>query len=221
MVNEDVGIRGAARLGGLYVVSAPSGAGKTSLLKCLVSRHAEIVLSVSYTTREPRIGERDGIDYHFVDEKAFQSMRASGECLESASVFGHWYGTSAGMVSKLRTSGKHVILEIDWQGARAVRERQPDAHTIFILPPSYEVLLARLRGRGTDSSSTIAKRMAAARNEMRHWHEYEYVVINDEFEKACSALEQIIAGQGSSWRRDRPGLVAITERLLACPSANA
>lgn len=212
---------GGMRVGGLFVVSAPSGAGKTSLLKCLVSRHPEIVLSISYTTRKPRIGERDGIDYHFVDDKTFQSMKSRGECLESACVFGHWYGTSAGLVSELRSGGKDVILEIDWQGARTVRERQPDARTVFILPPSYDVLLTRLKGRGTDSRSTIRKRMAAARNEMQHWQEYEYVVINDDFKKACSALEQIIAGKGVAWRRDRSGLTAFTKRLLACSSVNA
>lgn len=209
------------REGRLYVVSAASGAGKTSLLRALAERRPRIVLSMSYTTRFPRPGEREGVDYHFVDRETFAAMSRRGEWLESAEVFGNEYGTSAAGVEARRTEGWDVVLEIDWQGAKMVRERVPDTRSIFILPPSLEVLRTRLEGRGTDSSQAIARRLAAARNETLHWREYDYIVINAEFAPALAALESIFSGQGKPWRRGRPGLGNFIARLLAAGGVNA
>ncbi len=211
----------ARREGMLYVVSAASGAGKTSLLRALVERQPRIVLSVSYTTRPPRPGERDGVDYHFVDRRTFAAMGLREEWLESAEVFGNKYGTSAACVDALRAEGRDVVLEIDWQGAKMVRERVPETRSIFILPPSLEVLRSRLEGRGTDSPQAISRRLAAARNETLHWREYDYIVINAEFAPALTALERIFAGQGEPWRRGRPGLGDFIARLLAAGGVNA
>src|SRR5690625_83297 len=166
--------------GRLYVVSAPSGAGKTSLLRALIERCDSLTFSVSWTTRPPRTGEMDGRDYHFVSAGRFAAMRAAGEFLESATVFGHSYGTGVAEVARLRDAGHDVVLEIDWQGARAVRGRIPETVSIFVLPPSREVLRARLAGRATDSESVIRRRMAAATNEMIHWNEYDFVIVNDD-----------------------------------------
>ncbi len=201
--------------GGLYIVSAPSGAGKTSLLMALVRRHAGIMFSVSYTTRPPRPGEAEGCEYHFIDRARFDAMRRDGAFLESAVVFGNGYGTSALDVERLRSAGYDVVLEIDWQGARQVREKVPEAVSVFILPPSRGSLRARLTGRGTDSDATIERRMAAAAAEMTHWCEYDYVVVNDDFERALADLEGIIGGRGDAVRHDRPGLAGFAEKLLA------
>lgn len=201
--------------GNLHVVSAPSGAGKTSLLRALIARRDSLVFSVSWTTRPPRAGERDGCDYHFVSSERFAAMREAGAFLESATVFGHGYGTGAADVETLRDAGRDVVLEIDWQGARAVRERVPEAVSIFILPPSREVLRARLAGRATDSEAVIAHRMAAATDEMRHWREYDYVVVNDDFARALNNLAAVFDGRGEASRRDRPNLAGFAAGLLA------
>lgn len=197
------------------MVSAPSGAGKTSLLKALIERTPRLVFSISYTTRAPRAGEVDGRDYHFIDLERFRAMRAEGAFLESAEVFGNGYGTAAADVAHERAEGRDVVLEIDWQGARQVRERRPETVSIFILPPSRESLRARLTGRGTDSERIIDRRMAAAATEMAHWDEYDYVVVNDEFERALADLAAIVDGKGTAAARSRPELKALAAKLLA------
>jgi guanylate kinase len=201
--------------GGLWVVSAPSGAGKTTLVRALVERHANLVLSVSWTTRAPRPGERDGRDYRFIDRARFAAMRAAGEFLESATVFGNGYGTRAGDVERERAAGRGVVLEIDWQGARAVRAARPETVSIFILPPSRASLRARLAERGTDSEAVIARRMAAAAAEIAHWEEYDYVVVNEDFARARAELEAILAGRGEASRRTRADLADFAASLLA------
>ncbi len=178
--------------GTLFIVSAPSGAGKTSLVKALVERLDHIRLSVSYTTRAPRPGEREGVDYHFVDEEAFRRMVREGAFLEHARVFDHFYGTSRTWIEERLRAGTDVVLEIDWQGARQVREAIPGAVGVFILPPSREVLEERLRGRGQDDEAVIARRMQDAVNEMRHYKEYDYLVINDVFDEALEQLTHIV-----------------------------
>lgn len=178
--------------GTLFIVSAPSGAGKTSLVKALVERLDHIRLSVSYTTRPPRPGEREGVDYHFVDEDTFRRMVREGAFLEHARVFDHFYGTSRAWIEEQLRAGTDVVLEIDWQGARQVREVIPGAVGIFILPPSRAVLEARLRGRGQDDEAVIARRMQDAVNEMRHYKEYDYLVINDVFDEALAQLTHIV-----------------------------
>ncbi|HEX5313432.1 MAG TPA: guanylate kinase, partial [Gammaproteobacteria bacterium] len=152
----------AAAGAGLYIVSAPSGAGKTSLLRALVERRPRLAFSVSYTTREPRSDEIEGRDYHFIAEREFERMRGKGEFLECACVYGNGYGTGAADVLALRAAGRDVVLEIDWQGAREVRSRVPESISVFILPPSRAVLRSRLTRRGTDSEQTITERMAVA-----------------------------------------------------------
>lgn len=201
--------------GQLFVVSAPSGAGKTSLLKALIGRNPALTFSVSYTTRSPRSGEVDGRDYHFIDAARFEAMQASDAFLESARVFGNGYGTAAADVERERAGGRDVVLEIDWQGARQVRRRRPETVSIFILPPSRESLRARLTGRGTDSESIIDRRMAAAATEMAHWEEYDYVVVNDEFERALADLAAIVDGKGGATERSRPELKELVSKLLA------
>jgi len=204
----------ACARGQLFVVSAPSGAGKTSLLKALIERTPALTFSISYTTRAPRPGEVDGRDYHFVDLKRFREMRAGDAFLESAEVFGNGYGTAAADVERERAAGRDVVLEIDWQGARQVRQRQPEAVSIFILPPSRESLRARLTRRGTDSEAIIDRRMAAATEEMAHWDEYDYVIVNDRFDQAVADLAAVIDGQGDGLARSRPGLAGFAAGLL-------
>lgn len=191
--------------GCLYVVSAPSGGGKTSLTRALVPRLAALgipaTISVSYTTRAPRPGEQDGVHYHFVDEPAFKDMIARGEFFEHAEVFGRRYGTGMHRTESLLASGQDVILDIDWQGGRQVKARSADAVGIFILPPSLPELEKRLRGRGQDSEAAVAQRMAQAHDEMTHCLEYDYVLINESFDRALEDLAAIfIAGR---LRRER------------------
>ncbi len=178
--------------GNLYVVVAPSGAGKTTLVRLLLEQEAGVSLSVSFTTRPPRPGEQDGRDYHFVDAAAFQAMIARQEFLEWAEVHGNLYGTSKTWISERLASGDDVLLEIDWQGARQVRSVFPGAIGIFILPPSLEELTRRLTGRGTDSAETIARRLAAAEAEIRHAGEFDYVIINDVLEQALDDLRAVV-----------------------------
>jgi guanylate kinase len=178
--------------GTLYIVAAPSGAGKTSLVKSLVETTPGVVVSVSHTTRPPRPGEQDGAHYHFVSPATFDAMLAKDAFLEHAQVFGNRYGTSRAAVSARLEAGLDVILEIDWQGARQVRALEPDSTTIFVLPPSREALRQRLANRGQDSPEIIEQRMAAALDELSHYAEFDYLVVNDEFSAALEALRAIV-----------------------------
>ncbi|RMD80010.1 MAG: guanylate kinase [Gammaproteobacteria bacterium] len=200
--------------GTLYVVSAPSGAGKTSLVRALVERVPGLALSVSHTTRPPRPGERDGVHYHFVDPDTFRRMAEEGAFLEHAQVFGHCYGTSRAWVEGRLAEGVDVILEIDWQGARQVRAALPGTVGIFILPPSLKVLEQRLRTRGQDSEETIRRRLAEAVAEMRHYAEYDYVVVNEVFERALGDLEAIVRARRLLLERQRRRLAPLLEGLL-------
>ena len=175
--------------GQLYIVSAPSGAGKSSLLNALRAQMPDVLISVSHTTRQPRPGEENGVHYHFTDVAAFQTQVAAGNFLEYAQVFDNFYGTSKLSVNAQLAAGNDVILEIDWQGAQQVRARTSNAVSIFILPPSIAALSERLHGRGQDSAEIIQRRMRDAQNEMSHYAEYDYVVINDNF---TTALEELI-----------------------------
>jgi guanylate kinase len=178
-------------LGTLYIISAPSGAGKTSLVKALLQRFDGVTVSVSHTTRAPRPGEQNGIDYHFVDTGEFERLVAAGEFLEHAQVFGNYYGTCrATLVERLET-GEDVILEIDWQGARQVFAAFPQAVKVFILPPSRAALYQRLTNRGQDSTDVIERRMADAVSEMRHFDEYHYLIFNADFDAAVDELEAL------------------------------
>jgi guanylate kinase len=179
----------------LFIVSAASGAGKTTLVKSLLERDASLRLAVSFTTRAPRPGERDGIHYHFVDQDRFLRMIAAGDFLEHAQVFGNRYGTAEHTVRSELEEGRDLLLEIDWQGARQVREHFPAAVSIFILPPSARELEQRLRGRGLDSDQVIAGRMAEARSEMSHYGEYDYLVVNDVFDTALDELACVVRAE--------------------------
>ncbi|MGB1254791.1 MAG: guanylate kinase [Thiolinea sp.] len=174
--------------GQLYIVSAPSGAGKTSLLNALRGRLKYVMVSLSHTTRAPRPGEKDGWHYQFVSAEVFRREVDKGNFLEYAEVFGNYYGTSKLAVDELLNAGKDVILEIDWQGARQVREKRKDIISIFILPPSLEALEERLRSRKQDDEATIQRRMQEARSEMSHYPEYDYLLFNDDFEDALDKL---------------------------------
>ncbi|MDD5241757.1 MAG: guanylate kinase [Sulfuricella sp.] len=181
--------------GNLFIVTAPSGAGKTSLVRALLENDSKVKLSISYTTRPPRPGETDGEDYHFVTEQKFLEMLGRGDFLESAQVYGNRYGTSQPWIENATRSGTDILLEIDWQGAAQVRKIFPQAAGIFILPPSLEALLARLKGRGQDSDEVIARRLAAAREDISHVEEFDYVIINDVFEAALQDLIAVIRAQ--------------------------
>lgn len=183
--------------GTLYIVSAPSGAGKTSLVRQLIQQVADLKLSVSHTTRASRSGEIEGQDYHFVSTETFVEMINKAEFLEHAQVFSHYYGTSEAWVKEQLKSGLDVILEIDWQGAAQVRRLMPDACSIFILPPSRAILEQRLRNRGTDSDEVIAQRMAEAREEMSHYSEADYLIINDDFEQALAQMKSVLIANRS------------------------
>lgn len=179
----------------LFIVTAPSGAGKTSLVKALIERAEALRVSVSHTTRVAREGEVDGVNYNFVSQADFFAMREAGEFFESAEVYGNFYGTSKTWVNEQLASGIDVILEIDWQGARQVREQHPEACSVFILPPSVQALTERLTGRGQDDATTIAKRMQQAVAEISHVEEADYIVVNDDFDKALSELNTLILAQ--------------------------
>lgn len=179
-------------IGTLFIISAPSGAGKTSLVKALLESTDDICVSVSHTTRGQRPGEQDGINYHFVNVDQFTLMLSQSAFLEHANVFGNYYGTSQQWVEEQLANGIDVILEIDWQGAQQVRELLPDASSIFIVPPSKAALQERLENRGQDDSGVINQRMAAAVSEMTHYVEYNYLVVNDDFDQAVQQLQAIV-----------------------------
>ena len=176
----------------LYVVSAPSGGGKTSLVNALLEQDSRVALSVSHTTRPPRPGERDGVHYYFVDETAFETLAQQGAFLEHARVFDHRYGTGREAVERQLARGYDVLLDIDWQGARQIRDNYPSCKSIFIVPPSMEELRRRLTGRGQDSEETIDRRMREARAEISHWDEFDFVIVNDQFDTALADLKSII-----------------------------
>ncbi len=178
--------------GNLFIVAAPSGAGKTTLVKMLLERDSSIRLSVSTTTRVPRPGEVNGREYHFVDAPTFLALREQGEFLESAEVHGNHYGTSRAWIERQMAAGQDILLEIDWQGAQQVRRLFPGSIGIFILPPSLEELERRLRGRGQDSAEIIARRVAAALDEMRHVKEFDYVIINNKLPEAIEDLQTVV-----------------------------
>ncbi|HSI23558.1 MAG TPA: guanylate kinase [Methylophilaceae bacterium] len=181
--------------GSLFIVTAPSGAGKTSLVRSLLEMDKAVSLSISYTTRAMRPGEEDGEDYHFISEERFLSMLEEGDFLESAEVHGARYGTSQTLVESVLAEGRDLVLEIDWQGAAQVRSLYPSAIGIFVLPPSLEELSRRLHNRAQDSAEVIARRLAAARDEISHVGEFDYVIINDRFETAIHDLLAIIRAQ--------------------------
>jgi len=183
---------GTARGGRLFVVTAPSGAGKSSLIQAILKDDPTLKLSVSYTTRAPRPGEQDGREYHFVDEPTFLAMRDRGEFLEHAQVHGHRYGTSKKVILDALARGEDLLLEIDWQGARQVRALYPACVGIFILPPSLEELEKRLRGRAQDAEEVIRRRLQNAQAELEHQHEFKYAIINKDFDAAREALADII-----------------------------
>jgi guanylate kinase len=200
--------------GTLYIVSAPSGAGKTSLLKVLLEDAQGIGVSVSHTTRAMRPGEQDGVHYHFVDVETFQKMVAAGDFLEHAQVFDNFYGTSQVAVTAQLASGQDVILEIDWQGARQVRERFADAVGIFILPPSKAALRERLTERGQDDEAIIHRRMRDAEAEMSHYAEFDFLVVNDDFATAVADLRAVISSQRLSTSRQQAQLKYLLSDLL-------
>ena len=201
--------------GRLWVVAAPSGAGKTSLVRALLERESRLRFSISYTTRPRRSSETEGRDYLFVSEARFLEMVKEGAFLEYAQVFDHWYGTGKAHVRGLLDDGWSVVLEIDWQGARQVRERAPDSRSIFILPPTVAELERRLRGRATDSEATIQRRLRDALADMAHWSEFDYVVVNDDFDAALERLAAIIGGLKTACRADSPQTRARAEAILA------
>lgn len=178
--------------GNLFIVTAPSGAGKTSLVQALLTADQNVELSVSYTTRPPRPGETDGKDYHFVPTETFLRMLEKGEFLESAEVYGNRYGTSQTWINQRMEGGRDILLEIDWQGAAQVRKMFPYAVSIFILPPSLEALRQRLKGRGQDSQEVIERRLRAAREDISHVSEFDYVIINKEFDEAVKDLLSVV-----------------------------
>lgn len=197
--------------GNLYIIAAPSGAGKSSLVAALLAEDKQSRLSVSYTTRPPRPGEQDGKDYHFVQREAFVAMRERGEFLESAEVYGNLYATSKRWITDTMGGGHDVILEIDWQGARQVKTLFPQSIGIYILPPSLEALKARLEGRGKDTAETIARRLAAAKDDMSHVEEFDYVIINNNFGEAVKDIAGVVRAQ--RMRRDRQ--LAVHHRLIS------
>jgi guanylate kinase/non-canonical purine NTP pyrophosphatase (RdgB/HAM1 family) len=201
--------------GRLIVISAPSGAGKTSLVKKLLEDDPRLELSISHTTRKRRPTEAEGREYHFVTVEKFKSLETSSEFLESARVFDNFYGTSRAFVEQRLAAGRDVVLEIDWQGARQVRARMPDCVSIFVLPPSRAALAERLARRATDSAEVIARRLADAAADMSHYGEFDYVVVNDDFAQAVTDLKRIIAGEGEALRSERATLGPLLKELLA------
>lgn len=203
-----------SRYGLLFTVSAPSGAGKTSLVRALVEADPEVRVSVSHTTRPPRAGEQDGINYHFVDQARFLAMVGAGDFLEHAEVFGNYYGTAQSAVEAARAAGHDVVLEIDWQGAAQVRRQVPDSIAISIVPPSLAVLRERLTGRGQDDSAVIEKRMAEAVSELSHYPEADYLVVNDRFEEALADLRAVVRASRLTQARQQLTQADLLAKLL-------
>jgi guanylate kinase len=201
--------------GSVFIVSAPSGAGKTSLVRALLDADAQVKLSVSYTTRAARPGEVDGQHYHFVDLGEFMAMLNRGDFLESAEVYGNRYGTSQAWIEAQLAQGVDILLEIDWQGAVQVRRLMPQAISIFILPPSLAALKARLTGRGQDADDVIARRVAAAREDMSHVGEFDYVIINDDFITAASELQAVVKASRLHIGKQMQRHGALIQHLLA------
>jgi guanylate kinase len=198
----------------LFVIAAPSGAGKTTLVKALTTRNPDLRFSISYTTRPQRRNEAHGVDYLFVDKEAFDRLRSADALLESAEVFDNCYGTSRQQVEEHLTAGNNVILEIDWQGAQQVREAMPECITVFILPPSREELERRLRARGTDTPEVIDRRLQDALSDMSHWAEFDYVIFNDDLDQAVVDLEAVLANNGAGSATNEPGVQAAVARIL-------
>lgn len=189
--------------GSLIIITAPSGAGKTTIVRALLAREPALQLSVSYTTRAPRSGEENGRAYHFVDVEHFQRLRARGDFIEWAEVHGNFYATSRVWLRSQIAAGRDILLEIDWQGAQQVRKAFPEAISVFILPPSLEELEQRLRGRGTDCEEAVSRRLLAARGEMRHIVEFDYAIINDQLEQAVDELQAVTRSARLRYARQR------------------
>jgi guanylate kinase len=206
--------QGPPASGCLFVVAAPSGGGKSSMVNALLEREPGIRLSVSYTTRAPRPGEQHGVHYHFVTEPQFQALKANGEFLETAFVHGNWYATSATWLKQQVAAGQDVLLEIDWQGAQQVRALIPDSVHIFILPPSLAALKDRLEKRGQDRPEVIAARLDAAREEMRHCGEFDYVIMNQDFARAVDDLSVIVRAARLTAPRQQARHARVLARLL-------
>ena len=204
-------------LGNLYILSAPSGAGKSSLINALLADlpRNEVRLSISHTTRNPRPAEEDGVHYYFTTHAEFEALIEKDHFLEWAEVFGNYYGTSLPMIEKSLEQGVDVFLDIDWQGARQIRQKVPNVKTIFILPPSREELKNRLVGRGQDSEEIIAKRMAEAESEMSHYNEFDYVIVNDDFQQALAELKAILTAERLKLSSQEIRHKALIEQLLA------
>ncbi len=207
---------GTPKPGRLFVIAAPSGAGKTTLVRRLMRDSERLRFSVSYTTRPQRSNEVDGRDYNFVDQHAFRAMIAAGDFLEHAEVFDNFYGTSRSHVESMLNTGDNVILEIDWQGARQVRCHMPDCRSIFILPPSVAELQKRLTARGTDTAEVIARRFRDAVSDMSHWQEFDYAVINADLATAAAELAAIVRGDGAAAANatSAPAMVARIREIL-------
>ena len=201
----------------LFVIAAPSGAGKTTLVKALTTRHPELRFSISYTTRKQRRNEAHGVDYLFVDVDEFERLKARGALLESAEVFDNLYGTSRSQVQQHLDAGNPVILEIDWQGAAQVRASMPECVTVFVLPPSVEELEHRLRSRRTDTDAVIERRLQDALSDMSHWEEFDHVIVNDRLEQAVADLESVLAGKGANSAVSNPRVRAAVGRILDRP----
>jgi len=201
--------------GRLYVISAPSGAGKTSLVKALLAGEPRLRLSISHTTRKIRPTELEGREYHFATKQAFDELAKRGEFLEHARVFDNHYGTSRAFVESQLLSGHDVLLEIDWQGAQQVRRAMPDCVSIFVLPPARATLAERLTRRATDTDEVIRRRLKDAAGDMSHYREFDYVVVNDDFARAVEDLKRVIDGWAQDLGRDRPQLAPLLQELLA------
>jgi guanylate kinase len=214
--NETGELPQIARRGVLYILSSPSGAGKTTLARRLIAADAGIAMSVSVTTRKPRPGERDGVDYHFVDNTKFEAMKAAGDLLEWARVFDHSYGTPRAAVTAAIDGGKDVLFDIDWQGAQQLSEKMKgDVVRVFVLPPSGQVLEQRLKSRAQDPAEVVARRMAAAAAEISHWAEYDYVIVNSDLEESVHAVTAILTAE----RLKRERLLGLTAFVRDMQSA--